>query len=88
MSHVLQTLPRQNYYNLNLFQDGGFDGYMSSMQYFSYVLHPTSISSITYKGPNVKKSKQDTKTDDDKEFENTHIPYLSNKWWMHDLTIN
>ena len=87
-SHVLQTLPRQNYYNLHLFQEGGFDGYMSSMQYFNYILHPSSISSIALKGPNVRKSTKDTKTDDDKEFERSHIPYLSNRWWVHDLTIN
>lgn len=85
-SHTLSTLPRQNYYNLWLTQDGGFNGHLSTTQYFSRVLGASTIYDIATKGPNLNTHKEDryeSQTD-----MRSNVPYLSNRWWVHDATYN
>lgn len=85
-SHTLSTLPRQNYYNLWLTQDGGFNGHLSTTQYFSRVLNASTIYDLAMKGPNLKKHREERyETENDM---NGDIPYLSNRWWVNDATFN
>ena len=88
LSRVLKTLPRQNYYNVHISQEGGFDGYLSSMQYFNYVLYPSSIHGIVSKGPVMKQNNKDQENSSDKGQMVTDLPYLSSRWWANDLTMN
>ena len=83
----LQSLPRQNYYDLYITDKGGFTGYLSKMQYFNYVLSPTSIYDLAKKGPNLT---QDSSELDNEEnaYLKSNLPYLSNRWWVDDLTKN
>lgn len=86
-THTLATLPRQNYYNLWLTQDGGFNGYLSTTQYFNYVLSPGMINDMSNKGPTLAKHKEENESDDSEDLSG-NLPYLSNRWWVHDSTFN
>jgi hypothetical protein len=69
----LSSLPRQNYGNvwINLF--GGFDGYLSELQYFDHAVEPEEINNMVLKGPS-KGSCIDTKE---------KPPYLDDSWWLN-----
>jgi hypothetical protein len=69
----LTSLPRQNYGNVwvNLF--GGFDGYVSQLQYFDHALEASDIAEAVMKGPS-QGSCIDTKE---------KPPYLDDSWWLN-----
>ena len=89
-SHDLQTLPRQNYYDLFLTENDGFDGYLTTMQYFNYVLSPSTIYDLTKKGPTLDKNtvKSSYESSSDSSHLQKHTLYLSNRWWVDDVTMN
>lgn len=88
-SYVLRSLPRQNYYNLYLCQNNGFNGYVSTMKYFNFVLNTGTIYDISQKGPSLSRNIDVTYYDNkDSNILGSSIPYLSSRWWMDDLTRN
>tara|TARA_Y100000389_G_scaffold205033_1_gene262220 strand:- start:10596 stop:11327 length:732 start_codon:yes stop_codon:yes gene_type:complete len=86
-SHELKTLPRQNYYNLYITQDGGFNGYMSTTQYFNYTISSAKINDLAMKGPSLEKHKEKNRFTDQIDLKH-NVPYLSNRWWVSDHTYN
>tara|TARA_Y100000389_G_C17470636_1_gene530330 strand:+ start:764 stop:1630 length:867 start_codon:yes stop_codon:yes gene_type:complete len=84
-SYTLKTLPRQNYYNLYITNHGGFSGYISKMVYYNYVLNDSKIYDMAKKGPVLERDKTDI-SQEDQEIK-SNLPYLSNRWWVDDLTI-
>ena len=50
----LQTLPQQNYYDTYVGHPNGFNGYISSLNYYAYALNYDQIQSDYAKGPNMK----------------------------------
>ena len=86
--HELATLPRQNYYNLYLTQNDGFSGYLSTMQYFNYEVPYSKIIDITKAGPSLTEATNDTSISAEHANLSSNLPYLSNKWWINDLTLN
>lgn len=72
--HVLSGVPKQNYGDVYVAMNGGFAGYISSLQYFDKSLGIAKIQSIVAKGPSLKmQSEQLTKT----------MPkYLSTRWFF------
>lgn len=68
----LTDVPKQNYYNVNVCGGGGFNGYLSNLQYFTRSLTVTDINSIVGKGPNTKNAMSDN---------NFTSYYLSNLWY-------
>ena len=83
----LRTLPRQNYANIHINQDDGYQGYLSHLKYYKYSLHSSEIHDITEKGPNLAFIKQSSDDFSSVKIDN-EIPYLSNRWWNNsDLTI-
>ena len=83
----LRTLPRQNYANVHLNQDDGYQGYLSHLKYYNYALNSSEIHDITEKGPSLEYVKQSTDVLSSVKIDN-EIPYLSNRWWNNsDLTI-
>ncbi len=88
-THTLTTLPRQNYYDLYLTQNGGFQGYLSSMQYFNYSLPPSLIYDLNVKGPSLTPNTDPSaQQDDGNSYMDVSAPYLSNRWWVDDVTKN
>lgn len=49
----LSSVIKQNYGDVFVSMNGGFDGYTSSLRYFSSSLNTSEISSLVNKGPNV-----------------------------------
>lgn len=83
----LRTLPRQNYSDVYINQNDGFEGYISQLCYYNYSLNAGDIHDITEQGPNLKLSKQESDTASSVKIDN-EIPYLSNRWWTNDLTTD
>lgn len=50
----LNSVPRQNYGNVFVAQNGGFSGYISNLRYYNYALNINQIQSIVNQGPNTK----------------------------------
>ena len=48
----LTGVPKQNYGNVHVGANGGFDGYVSNLQYYNYALGTAAIQRIVAKGPN------------------------------------
>lgn len=72
--HILQGVPKQNYDDVWVTLNGGFDGYVSELRYFARALGLGRIQSIVDSGPNLKMEGSDiTKA----------LPqYLSSRWYF------
>ena len=57
-SHILNSVPKQNYDNVYVGLNGGFPGYISTFQYFARAIGTNKIQSIVEKGPNTKSQKK------------------------------
>ena len=74
----LSGVPKQNYYDIHVSRDGGFQGYLSDLRYFNYAIRMTELMAIISKGPNLTQSELDMKN-------KSQIPYLSNRFWFDDM---
>jgi hypothetical protein len=70
-------VPKQNYGNVYVAMNGGFDGYISNLWYFNYALGTTAIQRITANGPNTKMIDTHGATD------KYHYDYLSLRWFFY-----
>ena len=52
--HVLGDVPKQNFGDVFVAMNGGFNGYISSLRYYSRALSPGEIQSLMDKGPSLK----------------------------------
>lgn len=50
----LMGVPKQNYGDVYVAMNGGFDGYISNLWYYNYALGTVAIQNILNKGPNTK----------------------------------
>ena len=51
--HVFRDVPKQNYGDVYVSQNGGFDGMLSSLRYFSHALTGVEIENLVKAGPNL-----------------------------------
>jgi hypothetical protein len=72
--HILSSVPRQNYGDVFVTMNGGFSGFISSLQYFSSSIGINDIQNIITAGPNLK-------TIGDGMI-NTQPNYLSMRWFF------
>ena len=70
----LKGVPRQNYYDLHVSRDGGYQGHYSNIRYYNYAMSMTSLQLSVRNGPNFKSIQSNNG-------EKSGIPYLSNRWW-------
>tara|TARA_B100000073_G_scaffold54038_2_gene39868 strand:+ start:2977 stop:3936 length:960 start_codon:yes stop_codon:yes gene_type:complete len=70
--HVFNSVPKQNYGNVNVTRNGGFSGHLSSLRYFHTALTGVEIDNLVKKGPNLKAD------DSIKIFP----PYFSLRWFF------
>ena len=77
---VLQYVPKQNYDDIFVCQNGGFSGKLADLRYFSRALNIFEINSIVSSGPNTSTSlltaDQTTKG---------NYSYLSNLWYASKI---
>ena len=67
-----ENVPKQNYGDVFVSQNGGFDGNLSNIRYFDRALNAFQISNISMTGPNLKPVPDVVDTSSD---------YLSGKWY-------
>lgn len=72
--HHLSDVAKQNYGDVYVAMNGGFNGYISSLRYFSYAAQPGEIQSIVEKGPSLTMAKYDNM--------DAVPPYLSLRWYF------
>ena len=72
--HVFTSIPKQNYGNLFVNLDGGFDGFVSDLWYHDYALSGTEVDTIVVAGHDM------TMTDEVKVFPK----YLSLNWFFEN----
>jgi hypothetical protein len=68
----LKTIPRQNFGDLWVNLNGGFDGFLSKFQYHRRALEFTEVESIVIKGPST----------DACSFTGDIPPYFDENWWL------
>ena len=75
---VLQDVPKQNYQDVNVCKNGGFNGNVADLQYFSRALSIFEINNIVSWGRNTRPATINGNTGGDA----TGYPYyLSNLWY-------
>lgn len=73
---VLQDVPKQNYENVNVCKNGGFNGNLSDLQYFDKAISIFQINNIVAWGRNTSSANENASGDA------TGFPYyLSNLWY-------
>ena len=80
---VLDSVPRQNYYDINCCCNNGFNGSISNLQYYNYALTSYDINNIVRSGPNLTQS---TNISDTTSYGKPY--YLNNSWFMDKMAVN
>ena len=70
-------VPKQNYGDVYVAMNGGFDGYISDLHYFSYALGTNEISHLSKKGANIKMNSRN------KSMTLKYPDYLSLRWYFY-----
>ena len=76
---LLPSVPKQNYNNVNVAQNGGFSGKLSDLRYYSYALSAFEINRIVIMGPNTTVSKIASAVN------NISTDYLSSQWFYSKM---
>tara|TARA_B100000795_G_C22806835_1_gene445632 strand:+ start:9062 stop:9967 length:906 start_codon:yes stop_codon:yes gene_type:complete len=72
--HELGNVPKQNYSDVHISRDGGFDGEQSSLRYFNRALTSMEIQNLVQKGPNMSSG----------GVSSPFPPYLSTRWFFSE----
>lgn len=78
LRHKLADVPKQNYGNVYVNQNGGFSGMISDLKYFSHAVHISDVNKIMRNGPNL--------TADNNAMMKSFPPYLSFRWFLSNDT--
>ena len=70
-------VPKQNYGDVYVAMNGGFDGYISNLWYYSYALGTSAIQNIVSNGPNTKMISSNNGMNDNM------FNYLSLRWFFY-----
>lgn len=73
----LTSAPKQNYYDIVVAPNGGFQGQLSNLQYFNRALNVFEINNIVMFGPNLTNSKYSSSTKN----ATGNYSYISNNWY-------
>jgi hypothetical protein len=72
----LSGVPKQNYGDVYVAMNGGFNGYISNLWYYNYALGTASIQNLVSRGPNTKMIGSNGMND-------TQADYLSLRWFFY-----
>uniref|UniRef100_A0A6C0E841 LamG-like jellyroll fold domain-containing protein n=1 Tax=viral metagenome TaxID=1070528 RepID=A0A6C0E841_9ZZZZ len=75
---VLMNVPKQNFNDINLCQNGGFNGKLSNLRYYSRALNVFEINAVVLYGPNLNIA-------DTSSLQNKNFNYLSRQWYSQQL---
>jgi sarcosine oxidase delta subunit len=85
-STTLKGIPMQNYGDVNIGMNGGFNGYLSNLTYYNYALGTKAITDIVIFGPNTSASEHSLIKDTYNQLLNTN--YLSANWYFSEMGSN
>ena len=77
----LSDVPKQNYGDVHIGSDGGFNGYISDLWYYDRSLGPGEIASLVRKGPNMKMS------EDGEDLTISKPDFLSLRWYFYGTDL-
>lgn len=77
----LLSIPKQNYGNLNIALNNGFQGYLSDLTYYAYILGTKEITDIVKSGPTTTQSSMSSVNTSSSMFVN-NFGYLSTRWYF------
>jgi hypothetical protein len=72
--YILPSVPKQNYYDIQICQNGGFSGLLSNLRYYDKALNVIQINNIVFWGPNLNASTTVSTT-------RGGFEYLSSTWY-------
>ena len=72
---ILNGIPKQNYGNIYLTQDGGFSGMQSRIYYYDFAISAVSMHQLVVEGPSRKMSNSTR---------GSEPPYLAQSWWLEN----
>lgn len=75
--HTLSGVAHQNYGDVYVSMNGGFNGYISELKYYNYAIGTTEIDSIVSNGPNLNIEGKDLKS--------SKPYYLANNWYYDEI---
>lgn len=82
----LLSIPKQNYYNIHMGANGGFDGFLSDLWYYNYNIGFHELNEIYNKGPNTNLIGA-TDIDRDSAINSMNVSkennFLSYKWFIN-----
>jgi len=76
---IMPYVPRQNYNDINICQNGGFNGNLSDLRYFDHALSVYEINSLIWKGPNLSQNATSVSSTGTTYLKGTN--YMSNLWY-------
>lgn len=79
-----QTVPKQNYYDVNVCNNSGFNGNLSNLRYYSRALNVFDINSIVLAGPDLSSAVVSGNNTGSTALLNNY-GYISNTWYMKKL---
>jgi hypothetical protein len=79
---VLTNAPIQNYYDVNIGKNGGFNGNLANLRYFNYALNVFDINSLVLAGPNTTASNSFLNI---KSITDPTFSYLSSMWYSKNI---
>ena len=77
----LDNTVRQNYEDVYINPDGGFDGFLSNLKYYDYSIGTFEINQIVSSGPNLT-------MDEDSNLKMSNPYYLSTKWMFGENRVS
>ena len=85
---TFQNLPRQNFNDVFLCQNGGFDGNISNLRYYSKALNVFDINSIVYWGPNLSSPLVAGASAVSNTAKLSNYNYISSNWYFNKMGPN
>lgn len=71
----LTSIPKQNYDDVYVTHNQGFDGFISDLRYFDHGVSISDVNSIMRKGPDLKM--------DEDAIKKSEYPYFANAWFLN-----
>jgi hypothetical protein len=78
--HKLSNIVKQNYDNLYINYNGGFNGNLSNLKYYNYAIGTFEINSIANKGPDLTMQK-------DSNINKSKSHYLASQWYFTNTDV-
>lgn len=82
--HILKSVPKQNFGDVYLSMNGGFDGFTSNLRYFNHAIGTSKVQDVLKEGPNltlVGGAGSDLTSKQSKQ-------YLALRWYFTDANSN